>query len=179
MAAIAIPRQCVSPIAPRSCRRKVLLVGAERPDEFAYAMRLACQGHAVAVVNPRETAAARAYRNGGGRFIQARIEDLPLRFGPFHVICENYPYPYPLALGYDRTKAFAWARLERLAIGGRWVVFSESGRLATTLADVTRHEAAVRSGFRLRFSELSSALAPHSAYPRRKNRYRLIFQRVR
>jgi hypothetical protein len=179
MAAKAIPRLDGRPIALRPCRRKVLFVGSERPDEFAYAMRLACQGHIVAVVNPRETAAARAYRTDGGRFIQARIEDLPLRFGQFHVICENYPYPYPLALGYDVTRAFAAARLERLAIGGHWVVFSESGRLATALADVARHEAGVRRRFRLQFSELSSALAPRSAYPLKKTRYRLMFQRLR
>lgn len=157
----------------------MLLVGAERPGEFAYALRLACQGHTVAVVNPRETAAARAYRNGGGRFIQARVEDLPLRLGQFHVICENYPYPYPLALGYDATRAFVMARLERLAAASRWVVFTESGRLATVLVAVARRDPLVRRNFRLRFSELSSALAPPSAYLRQKNRYRLIFQRVR
>jgi hypothetical protein len=179
MAAKAIPRPGARPVAPHPCRRKVLFVGSERPDEFAYAIRLACQGHAVAVVNPRETAAARAFRNDGGRFIRARIEDLPLRFGQFHVICENYPYPYPPALGYDATRAFALARLERLAIGGRWVVFSESGRLATNLAAVARHEAAVRHRFRLRFSDLSSVLAPRTAYVRRKTRFRLMFQRLR
>src|SRR5260221_2358689 len=106
MAATAIPRQCASSIAPQPCRRKVLFVGAERPDEFAYAMRLACQGHTVAVVNPRETAAARAYRNGGGRFIQARIEGLPPRFRSFQLICEDYTFSYPPALGFDRTPAF-------------------------------------------------------------------------
>jgi len=157
----------------------VLFVGAERPDEFARAMRLACQGHIVTVVNPRLTGAAQAFRNGGGRFIQARVEDLPHRLGQFHVICENYPYPYPPALGYAAARAYALARLARLAIRGRWVVFTESTRLTATLAAVARHETAVRCGFRLRFAELSPVLAPLSAYLRRKTRYRLIFQRVK
>src|SRR5437868_14197293 len=95
MAAKAIPRAGIGLIAPRPCRRRVLFVGAERPDEFAYALRLACQGHSVAVINPRETAAAREYRSRGGRFIQARIENLPPGFVPFHVICERYPFPFP------------------------------------------------------------------------------------
>jgi hypothetical protein len=179
MAATAIPGPCSCHAVPRPCLRRVLFVGAERPDEFAIAARLACQGHNVAVVNPRDTPAARAYRDGGGRFIQARVEDLPVRLGPFHVICENYPYPFPSALSYASARAYALPRLARLAIGGRWVVFSENPRLAATLTAVARHEAAVRRGFCLRFAELSPVLAPRSAYLRRRTRYRLIFQRVR
>ena len=63
----------VSPCATQA----VLLVGAERADEFADAMRLVCEGHDVIVVNPRETAAARAFRRAGGTFLRAGVEQLP------------------------------------------------------------------------------------------------------
>jgi hypothetical protein len=142
-------------------------------------MRLACQGHRVAVVNPRETAPARAYRAAGGRFIQARVEDLPSRLGPFHVICENYPYPYPPALDYAASRAYALARLARVGPGGRWVMFTESPRLAAALTAVAENEAPVRHRFRLLFAELSPVFAPRSAYLRRDTRYRLIFERLR
>jgi hypothetical protein len=178
MTETALLAPCTHHVAP-DCRRRILFVGAERTDEFARAMRLASQGHIVTVVNPSETAAARAYRRAGGRFIRARIESLAPAVGPFHVICENYPYPFPSALNYSTTKTYALARLVRLAIGGRWVVFTENPRLSIILAAVARHGPAVRDFFRLRLSELSPALAPSSTYLRRRTRYRLIFQRVR
>src|SRR5271163_3282155 len=79
----------VSPCATQA----VLFVGAERRDEFADAMRLACEGHDVIVINPLETAAARAFRRCGGAFLRARVEQLPKACCRFDVICENYPYP--------------------------------------------------------------------------------------
>jgi hypothetical protein len=179
MPAQLISRPWGCPETLPSCRRNILFVGAERPDEFAHAMRLVCQGHTVTVVNPRQTNPARAFRAAGGRFIRARIENIPRRLGPFHIICENYPYPYPSALDYAATKAYAFARLAKVAVRGRWVVFTESPRLAAALGAVAQHEAVVRRRFRLWFTELSSVLAPRSAYLRRRTRYRLIFQRVR
>jgi hypothetical protein len=179
MEAKTIPNSCLIHTPAPSCRHDVLFVGAERPDEFAHAMRLACQGHRVTVVNPRETAPARAYRASGGRFIQARVEDLPSRVGTFHVICENYPYPYPPALDYATTRAYVFARLARVGLGGRWVIFTESPRLAAALTAVVENEVPLRRRFRLLFAELSPVFAPRSSYLRRETRYRLIFQRVR
>src|SRR2546430_17157510 len=54
-------RRC-SDFVPPCPTQKVLFVGAERWDEFKDAMRLVCQGHDVMAINPRETAAARAFR---------------------------------------------------------------------------------------------------------------------
>src|ERR1700730_12274838 len=75
----------VSPCATQA----VLFVGAERVDEFADATRLARDGHDVIVVNPRETAAARAFRRAGGTFLRAGVEQLPRACCRFDVICEN------------------------------------------------------------------------------------------
>jgi hypothetical protein len=166
-------------VAARPFRRKLLFVGAERPDEFAHARRLAIQGHAVTVANPRSTAAAWAYRSAGGRFIDVRVERLPRAMGGFHVICENYPYPFPVASSYETARTFAWARLSRLLRHGRWVVFTESPELVSALSAVARREPAVSCRFRVWFAELSPALAPPSSHVRRNSRYRLIFERLR
>ena len=92
----------VSPCATQA----VLFIGAEREDEFADALRLMRQGHEVMVINPRETAAARAFHLVGGTFVCARIEQLPCCY--FDVICENYPYPS--GQHYVPPRAFAIAR---------------------------------------------------------------------
>jgi len=73
--------------------QNILFVGAERRGEFAHALRLACRGHDVIAINPRETASAKAFRQGGGKFIRARIEDLPAESCRFDLVCENYPHP--------------------------------------------------------------------------------------
>src|SRR5262245_21135383 len=86
-------RQHCSSFVPARPAQNVLVVGAERPDEFADAMRLFCQGHCVMVINPRETSSAAAFRRQGGTFVRARIEQLPPECCQFDVICENYPYP--------------------------------------------------------------------------------------
>src|SRR5271165_2210721 len=71
-------RQCCSDFLPQSLVQNVLLVGAERSDEFADAMRLVCQGHKVVVVNPHASLAARSFAKDGGTFVPTTIEYLPL-----------------------------------------------------------------------------------------------------
>jgi hypothetical protein len=161
----------VSPCATQS----VLFVGAERTDEFADAMRLVCEGHDVIVINPRETAAAAAFRRAGGTFVPARVEQLPTACCRFDVICENYPYPS--GRHYVPPRDFALARLARLAPGGRWVLFTEAARYATLLKAVGDYDDAVQRRFRVRLSNLSPELAPPSAYPFAGTRFRLIFER--
>jgi hypothetical protein len=161
----------VSPCATQS----VLFVGAERVDEFADAMRLAREGHDVIVVNPRETAAARAFRRAGGSFIRAKIEQLPTACCRFDVICENYPYPS--GRHYVPPRDFALTRLARLAPGGRWVLFTEAARYATLLKAVGDYDVDVQGRFSARLSSLAPELAPLSAYPSAGTRFRLIFER--
>jgi hypothetical protein len=161
----------VSPCATQA----VLLVGAERADEFADATRLLCQGHDVIVINPRETAEARAFRRAGGTFLRARVEELPTACCRFDLICENYPYPS--GRHYVPPRAFALTRLVRLAPGGRWVLFTEAMRYATLLKAVGDYDAIVQRRFRVGLSSLSPGEAPLSAYPSAATRYRLVFER--
>jgi hypothetical protein len=163
----------VSPCATQA----VLFVGAERADEFSDATRLVCQGHEVTVINPRETAAASAFRRAGGAFVRARIEQLPPACCQFDVICENYPYPS--GRHYVPPRAFAVARLVRLAPGGRWVLFTEAARYASLLKAVGDYDEAVQGRFRVGLSSLSPSEAPPSAYPSASTRFRLIFERRR
>jgi hypothetical protein len=153
----------------------VLFVGAERADEFADTTRLLCQGHDVIVINPRETAAARAFRRAGGTFLRARVEELPTACCQFDVICENYPYPS--GRHYVPPTAFAVARLVRLAPGGRWVLFTEAARYATLLKAVGDYDETVQRRFRVGLSSLPPELAPPSAYPSAGTRFRLILER--
>jgi hypothetical protein len=152
----------------------VLFIGAERVDEFVDATRLVCEGHDVTVVNPRETAAARAFRRAGGTFLRARIEQLPATCCHFDIICENYPYPS--GRHYVPPRDFALARLARLAPGGRWVLFTEAARYATQLKAVGDYDAIQRQ-FRVRLASLPPGAAPPSAYPSAGTRFRLIFER--
>src|SRR5215471_18498982 len=69
--------RCSHFVGKQGGANRVLFVGAERPDEFADAARLARQGHDVLVVNPRETDAAKSFRQAGGQFVRTRIEALP------------------------------------------------------------------------------------------------------
>jgi phosphatidylserine/phosphatidylglycerophosphate/cardiolipin synthase-like enzyme len=169
-------RYCRNCAPPRSAQN-VLLVGAERVGEFAQAMRLARQGHGVVAINPRETASARAFRRAGGRFIRARLEDLPPECCRFDLICENYPYPS--GRHYVPPRAFAIARLARLKPGGRWILVTESPRYASLLKAVGAHDGALRSRFRSTLTPLSIDEAPPSAYPRADTRFRLVFRRCR
>jgi hypothetical protein len=169
--------QHCSDIAADRGARRVLFVGTERPDEFADAMRLACRGHCVLVVNPRKTAAAAAFRRKGGRFIQTRIEQLPHGVAAFDVICEYYPYPS--GRNYVPPRPFALARLSRLAPGGRWVLFTESPRFATLLRAVADYDPAAQGTFRVSLSPVSTDEAPPSTYPPVSTRLRLVFERCR
>ncbi len=168
--------RCSDAVPPQS-DHNVLLVGAERADEFADALRLARKGHQVAVVNPRLTAAARAYRANGGRFLRASVEKLPRTLGKFDLICENYPYPY--AQSYVSARAYALSRLQRSAPGGRWIVITEHPRFAAALRAVAAQDEAIRTKFTVRFSVLSPWRAPLSSYVRRNTRFRIVFTRIK
>jgi hypothetical protein len=157
--------------------QNVLLVGAERPDEFRDALRLIRRGHDVMVVNPRETAASGEFQRLGGSFVGTRIEELPLACRCFDLICENYPYPS--GEHYVPPGAFALARLSRLACGGRWILFTEAARFATLLKMVVEHDVAPQGRFSVAMSSVSPHEAPPSAYPRAESRFRLIFERRR
>jgi hypothetical protein len=159
------------------CPKSVLFIGAERPDEFAHAMRLICQGHDVITINPRETASAKEFRRAGGKFIRVRIEDLPPDLCRFDLICENYPYPS--GRHYVPPRAFALARLSRLKPGGRWILVTESPRYASLLKGVGDYDDAVRARFRSTLSPLLIDEAPPSSYPRAQTRFQLTFQRCR
>jgi hypothetical protein len=180
--AIGVARQDESPVQccdfiPPASGRNVLFVGAERPDEFADAMRAVRRGHRVLVVNPRDTAAARTFRSLRGRFAHARIEELPRLGSGFEVICENYPYPS--GPHYVPVPAFARARLSRLAPGGRWIVFTESARLATALRTLVEFDPQVRRRFVVELTRVDLDQAPPSNYPPVPHRYRVIFERYR
>jgi Lysine-specific metallo-endopeptidase len=169
--------QCCSDFASPSATQAVLFIGAERTDEFADAMRLVRQGHDVIVVNPRETAAARAFRRAGGTFLRAEVERLPRACCRFDVICENYPYPS--GCHYVPPRDFALARLALLAPSGRWVLFTESARYASLLKAVADYDEAVHRKFRASLSSLSPSAAPPSSYPPSNARFRLIVKRRR
>jgi hypothetical protein len=173
----SVPIQSEWTRASQGCAQNILFVGAEREDEFAHAMRLVCQGHDVIAINPRKTAAAKAFRGAGGRFIRARIEDLPPQACRFDLIRENYPHPS--GRHYVPPRAFALARLSRLKSGGRWILVTESPRYASLLKAVGDYDEDVRARFRATLSPLSIDEAPPSSYPRADTRYRLIFQRCR
>ncbi len=155
--------------------QNVLFVGAERPDEFTDALRLARQGHQVAVVNPRATAAARVYKARGGSFLRTSIESLPSTWTDFDLICENYPYPR--ARRFEPARAYVVSRLTRLAPGGRWIVITEHPRFAAALRAAAAHDDAIRQEFTVRLSELSPWWAPLSGYVRRNTRFRLVFMK--
>lgn len=154
--------------------QRVLFVGAERPDEFRDAIRLLRRGHEVAVVNPRVSRAARLFRSEGGWFIPAKVEHLPAALRDFDLICENYPYPS--GRHFVPARAFAGARLARLARGGRWILFTESPRYARELLAAVE-DGPIGGDFSLRLSQLAADFAPASAYPPTSTRFRLTFER--
>jgi hypothetical protein len=182
-------KQLFSDFLPQSLGQNVLLVGAERSDEFADAMRLVRQGHKVVVVNPHASLAARRFAKDGGTFVPTTIERLPLALGSFDLICENYPYtvarvkgvceedPCPLWLSARAIRAYAMARLRYLAPGGRWIVFTESPGFAGALRSIVRRDQAIRRKFSFRIVRLINAEAPQSSYPRLSTRFKVILQR--
>ena len=155
----------------------VLFVGPERRDEFAHALRLARYGHDVVAINPRETSCAKAFRWAGGKFIRARIEDLPPESCRFNLLCENYPYPS--GRQYLPPRPFALARLLLLKPGGKWILVTESPRYASLLKAFVDYDEDVSARFRGTLSPLSIDKAPPSFYPRGETRFRLVFQRYR
>ena len=158
-------------------KKNVLFVGSERQDEFASATQLIDTGHRVLVVNPRETAPARAFRHREGRFIRLPVQRLPRALALFDTIVENYPYPIRQCCRSARR--FALARLERLAPGGRWIVMTESPRFTSALKRISERDPDIASRFRLKVYVLSPEEAPPSVYPAVDTRFRLIFRRVR
>lgn len=169
--------QHCSTFVPPCPSRNVLLVGAERQDEFADAMRLIGQGHRVTVVNPTETTAARQFQMRGGTFIRTRVEQLSPACGCFDIICENYPYPS--GQQYVPPRTFALARLSRLAPAGRWILFTEAVRFATLLKAAVEYDDDLQGMFRVSLAPVSIDAAPPSHYPPVDARFRLVFQRVR
>lgn len=161
--------------AAQCTAQHMLFVGAERPEEFALALRLACRGHQITVVNPRKTREAKKFQEQGGTFIQARIEQLPQACGQFDVILENYPYPS--GRNYVPPRSFAVERLLRLAAGGCWILFTEAVRFATLLKAVVDYDPAVHTRFSVTLSLMSPQQAPLSAYPPVSTRVRLVFSR--
>jgi hypothetical protein len=184
-------KQLCSGFAPKDRASNVLIIGAERSDEFSDAARLTKQFHSVIVVNPRETAAARQFVSEGGTFIHNAIELLPPALGPFNLICENYPYtvarvegvchekPCPIWLSECEVRAYAMARLKRLAPRGRWIVFTESPGFARALHSIGRDDRTIRHGFSVHVVRLVNDEAPQSAYPRLATRFKVIFRRRR
>ena len=162
-------------MAPPRLHQNVLFIGPERGNEFAHALRLTRRGHDVIAINPRETASAAAFCRAGGKFIHARIEDLPPELCRFNLICENYPYPS--GRHYVPPRPFALARLSLLRPGGKWILVTESARYASLLKSVGDCDDDVSARFRSTLSPLSIDEAPPSFYPRAKSRFRLIFQR--
>jgi hypothetical protein len=155
--------------------QRVLVVGAEQPEEFDWAAGLQASGQDVTVVNPRTTAAARQFRQGGGNLLTGTVESLPPQLS-FNTIREDFPFP--LGRAFQPTRDFAMARISRLLPGGRWVVVTEASEFATTL------EAAV-TGLDVDVTRTTAPLA-HEATPTSpwlpetsQERFMLVFTRRR
>jgi hypothetical protein len=174
---------------PQSLAQDVLLVGAERSDEFADAMRLVRQGHKVVAVNPHTSLAAHSFAKYGGTFVPTSIEYLPLAFGPFDLICESYPFtvarvkgvceddPCPMWLSARAMRAYAIARLRHLALRGRWIVFTESPGFVRALRSMVHRDPGIQRNFNIRIVPLKPDEAPRSSYPRLSTRFKVIFRR--
>ena len=181
--------QCCSEFAARTPAHNVLIVGAERSDEFADAMRLIRQGLKVVVVNPQLSLAADTFAKNGGTFVHTRIECLPLGVGSFDLICENYPYtiarvegmceedPCPMWLSASAMRAYALARLRHLAPRGRWIVFTESQGFARGLRSIVQRDPGIRRNFTIRIVPLRPEEAPRSSYPHLATRFKVVIQR--
>ena len=113
---VANPKSGGSPPPPSA-----LIVGAERPDEFAHAADLARRGQNVTVANPRVTEAARNYQAQGGTLHEGPVEGLPPG-KQYDYIREEFPQPLGRTMAaVDSIKA----RLERVAPGGRLEIVTE------------------------------------------------------
>ncbi len=156
--------------------QNVLFVGPERADEFESALRLTDLGHSVIAVNPRETSAARCFQQLGGTFVKVRIEQISRGSAGFDLILENYPYPG--GRHYHPPRSFALARLSRLTVNGRWIVFTESARYATLVKAVVDHDVAPSGRYCAKLYSVPSKAAPPSCYPPIEARYQLIVRRM-
>lgn len=152
--------------------QSVLVVGAERADEFAYADDLMAHGQQVTVVNPTVTDEAQAFAERGGNFVRGRVEDLP-EGQQYTTIREDFPFP--LGRAFQPTSEFATARLDRLAPGGRWVVVTESSEFSTTLQSTVIGRPDIR--VTTREIPLFHEGTPQSDWPREARRFVLIFER--
>jgi hypothetical protein len=160
--------------APRGVQN-VLVVGAERPDEFAYAAEVAGRGHNVVVINPRVTNEARQFAARGGNFVAGEIETLP-RTPTFDLIREDFPNPQPF---FPATRAMASERLSRLAPGGRWIVVTEAPEeeFVSSLRAVAVQE---RAALTVRQFPAFHEGAPWSGYASyTTRRFVLIFEKAR
>jgi SAM-dependent methyltransferase len=157
--------------------RNILFVSTGTGDDLKDAIRLVGQGHDVLAISPGETASARTFRRAGGKFVSARIEDLPHESCRFDLIRENHPYPWER--NYSSARPFALARLSRLNKGGRWILVTKSPRYAALLRAVGDFDETVRRNFKVIASSLGPNHAPSTVYPDGEARFRLIFQRRR
>lgn len=115
---------------PPPAPQRILVVGAERPEEFRYAREVAARGHEVTVVNPQATPESATFAAEGGNFVQAGIETLPQQ-PLYNVVSEDFPVP--IRRMFPQAQAFASERITRLEPGGRWVVATESAEFVQML----------------------------------------------
>jgi hypothetical protein len=141
-----------------SKRLNVLVVGAERAEEFAYAKKVADQGHQVIVVNPKATPEANAFKAAGGDFRQIPVSRLPSDMR-FDLICEDFPHP---KFGYD-LQPFVAERAGRLAPGGTYVTVTENVEMPVSLSWAA-HEAGLQA-------ETIPLLRQHESTPRMGEQY--------
>lgn len=109
---------------------RVLVVGAERLEEFDYARRVAQNGAEVTVANPSMTAEARRFSDEGYNFVQQPIQQLP-EGNTYNIIREDFPVPTGRLL--QAADHFLDARLSRLASGGNYVLVTESVEFANAI----------------------------------------------
>ena len=175
---------------PTERRVSILAVGAERPEEFAAALRRARSCDRVIVVNPRRTRAAKSFVYSGGNFLQAPIEDLPKELGPFDLVFENYPFtvglvegvcekdPCPFWRSSRAVRDYAVPRLKQLRPGGRWILWTESPGLARALRRLVLTGPSLSRHFAVRIHSATRRRAPPSSYPYLQTRYRVIIERM-
>jgi hypothetical protein len=171
-------------------RVSILAIGAERPEEFAAALRRARSRDRVIVVNPRRTNAAKSFVQSGGNFIQAPVQNLPDELGPFDLVLENYPFtvglvegvceqePCPFWRSSRAVRNYAVPRLRQLGPGGRWILWTESPGLARTLRRLIRTNPSLTRNFAVRIDSAARRRAPRSSYPHLQTRFRVTIERL-
>jgi hypothetical protein len=66
--------------------------------------------------------------------------------------------------------------LSRLAPCGRWILVTESARLAGLLKAAVDYDLSLQRRYSVAMEEVPTGQAPPSAYPPVSTRYRLVFQ---